>query len=195
MNFSDAIPLAKSNPGSVIKRSGDYGFIVVSDSGKVISDADIDPSMYAKRLEQDNHRLKQELDTCTSTIDKLKKLADEHEAEASKLKDKLKKVVGQRRADKSAWNLRRSRLEAELNRVSPKDWRQKISARETADLYAEKKAYRSTQNCSCGGLQEKCHYCSGMGSYVVDGFGNRVSGLRKIDFRSLLLGKHASFSF
>ena len=47
MNFSDAIPLAKSNPGSVIKRSGDYGFIVVSDSGKVISDADIDPSMYA----------------------------------------------------------------------------------------------------------------------------------------------------
>ena len=149
VEFRHAMQLAKSNPGSVLTRNDDGSFVVRNPDGSLVSDGNHDghsnvSANAIRLLEEEILALRSKLHQQELVNSSLRKELDSTKSQLKKLA-KIHDMIGKE----------------ELERIE----KQELEIRRNE---------RHTIQCSCRGEVENCHFCYGRGTYVTDGFGNRV---------------------
>lgn len=196
MQYKDAIAIAKSNPGSVVKRGADGLFEVHTEDGKILSsDQHNKPTQEypsaapGAETEKTISELTKKIESATAEL-KIKAnnlhAAESVIAEQSRrilsLTELLRTSQAELQGAQAELLIIKNKLashEARISKVSKDEWdridREEQLKREQETILAnEKRLQRNVISCACLGEVEKCPRCFGSGSYMTDGFGNIV---------------------
>lgn len=194
MNFREAAEIARASPGAVLTRGDNGELIVRLLDGKVVTKVSDHATEVKATPEPSNDEL----------VAQLAKLRDDHANELAELLEKYSKREGElqeeiaqlkqqcsslshsvdlaqskvRETEKLNEALREEKrtLQNRLGKVSAAEW-ERINEMERIERdqeVARKRAERITLACPCHGEVENCARCYGAGTYVSDGFGNRI---------------------
>ena len=192
MEFRQAIQVAKNNPGTILARDHDGSFVVKNPDGTMVADGSHDSrsedstneiglledtirDLQSKlhHLESTNSALNEKLRVTQIRYERISKQRDlKYKKEIQDLKSELKEKRTSNATLKKKLSSTVVQLEVLTNKFEMvnEEEQKRIQNQEVEDRRRE----RHTVQCSCLGEVENCHYCYGKGTYVTDGFGNRV---------------------
>ena len=192
MEFHRAIQLARSNPGTIPARDHDGSFIVRNPDGTLVTDGTHDGSSDDStntlgHLEDTIRDLRSKLhqqEATNSSLDEELKVTKirfeekfeqhrlEYEEKIQNLRSNIKKLQDSNATLKKELHFSKSQLEILANKYGMVSM-EEMKRIENQQL-EERRNERHTIRCSCLGEVENCHFCHGRGTYVTDGFGNKV---------------------
>jgi len=174
MNYQDAKEVARKNPGAVVVRGQDGGFVVRLVDGLVVS-VSLDSSNDV-RAEGDIEALSQRCKYLSWRIEESEKIYKKKVSELDILIDELNAVLRNVRDEKRGLEIELNDIRSRLGKVSQQEWeRIRVEDENNRLNYVEEmRSQRNTKECSCKGEVENCVRCGGSGYYTTDGYGNFV---------------------